>query len=137
MESAMSFKVCAFVVVAALGVVGCAKPQVATQGSRGIEATYSLGTLKATLPMEATVPAVIAAADQSARARGYTVVTSTATDDRGRLVCRPPRSDSFPRVVVVAFRMSTGTKVTIEMQPMGDQDLCRSMLDAMLQQLGM
>lgn len=122
---------------AGLVIGGCSKPHVAIQGTRGIEATYSLGTLSATLPHEATVPAVIAAADQTARARGYTVVSSAGTDERGRLVSRPPRSDSFPRVVIAAARTGTGTRVTLEMQPMGDQDLCRSMLDGILQRLGL
>ena len=120
----LSFFACFVLPLSAL--TACQKPKVATQGSSGVEATYSLGTLRATLPHEARVPAVIAAADEAARARGYTVVSSTATEEHGRLVCRPPRSDSFPRVVVDARRISTGTKTTLEMQPMGDQDVCRS-----------
>ncbi|MFO0831158.1 MAG: hypothetical protein U0637_04845 [Phycisphaerales bacterium] len=122
---------------AGLTLGACNKPQIASQGARGIQAKYSMGRLSATLPAEATVPAVIAAADQTARARGYTVVTNTATAEQGNLICRPPRSDSFPRVVIWANRSASGTDTTLAMEPFGDQDLCRSMLDGILQRLGL
>ncbi len=133
----MKLLVLSLISTAALALSGCSKPQIATQGSRGIEAKYSLGRLSATLPPEASVPATIAAADQTARARGYTVVSSYSTDERGNLVCRPPRSDSFPRVTIWANRVSAGTETTLELQPFGDQELCRSLLDGILQRLGL
>jgi hypothetical protein len=89
------------------------------------------------LPPEVSVPSAIAASEQTVRSRGYSVVSSTATDDLGRLICRPPRSDSFPRVNIQSQRTGPGTALTIEVEPLGDQELSRSLLDAIMQRLGL
>lgn len=116
---------------------GC-KTTVQQQGNRGVNASYSLMTLSSDLPGPTRVPAVIAAAEQVVRARGYTVDTSEATDESGRLVARPPRTtDAYPRLVVSAHSLAQGAHVEINYQPMGDQELSRSVLDGILQKLGM
>lgn len=128
---------CLFVASLALAGAGC-KAQVRPQGERGIEATYSMTTLSTTLPEAARVPAVIAAAEQTVRARGYTVDASEATEDAGRLIARPPRTnDAYPRLVVTAHAAAGETRVEIKYQPLGDQDLSRSVLDGILTRLGL
>jgi hypothetical protein len=94
-------------------------------------------TLRANLPTESRVPAVVAAAEQTLRNRGYTIVTSTATEEKGEIIAHPPNSDHFPRLVIEASRGVSSTIVDVSAEPFGDQDLCRSVLDGMLQRLGL
>lgn len=114
---------------------GCARPMVATQGRSAITATYSFPTLSALLPPEARVPAVIAAAEDAMRARGYSIGDSTATDEMGKVIGRPPSTSSIPYAAVSAKRVWGGTRVEVEWQPLGDEAVCRSILDGILQRL--
>jgi hypothetical protein len=116
---------------------GCS-PQVKTQGTNEtITAAYQGRTLKADLPAKARVPAVIAAADQTFRARGYAVQRSAATEEEGEIVANAPRYNNLPRVVLSATRTATATSVKVTVEPFGDQELSRSVLDGVLQRLGM
>jgi hypothetical protein len=94
-------------------------------------------TLRANLPTESRVPAVMAAAEQTLRNRGYTIVSSAATEEKGEIIAHPPSSDRFPRVVIESSRGVSSTIVDVSVEPFGDQDLCRSVLDGMLQKLGL
>jgi hypothetical protein len=107
------------------------------QGQSGIEAVYHRGVLNAVLPESARAPAVIAAAEQVARARGYSIVASGATDEESTIVIRPPQTSSVPTVQITARRVMQGTQVRVENMPWGDQDLSRSLLDGILQRLGL
>jgi hypothetical protein len=111
-------------------------PQVQTQG-KDVMATYSGMTLRSNLPTETRVPAVIAAAEQTLRGRGYTVVRSNATEETGEIVAYAPRYNNFPRIVITSNRGVSSTVVDLRVEPFGDQELCRSVLDGMLQRLGL
>jgi hypothetical protein len=125
-------------VVGAVVGAGCSSPQAKTQGTQqDITATYEGRTLRADLPGRARVPAVIAAADQTFRARGYAVQRSAATEDTGEIVANAPRHSSLPRVVVSASRGVETTGVRVMVEPFGDQELSRSVLDGVLQRLGL
>ncbi len=116
---------------------GCS-PQVKSQGAnQDITATYSGGTLRSNLPETARVPAIIAAADQTFRSRGYAVMSNSSTEDAGEIVAKAPRHDNYPRVQVRASRGASSTVVDIDVTPFGDQDLSRSVLDGILQALGL
>lgn len=124
-----------FLCLAAL--CACASPQPVMQGQSGIEATYYRGVLNAVLPESARAPAVIAATEQVARARGYSIVSSASTDELSTIVIRPPQTSSIPTVRITARRVMQGTQVQVENNPWGDEDLSRSLLDAILQRLGL
>ena len=49
----------------------------------------------------------------------------------------PPQYNNYPRVVVEGRRMASGTEVTLMVEPFGDQELSRSVLDGVLQRLGL
>jgi hypothetical protein len=120
-----------------VGAVGGCSPQAKTQGKQDTVATYHGMTLRANLPTESRVPAVMAAAEQTLRNRGYTIVSSTATEEKGEIIAHPPSSDHFPRLVIESSRGVSSTIVDVCAEPFGDQDLCRSVLDGMLQKLGL
>ena len=113
------------------------KPLALPQGRSMVMATYSVGELTATLPEQARVQAVMAAADQTFAARAYSVASREATEEMGTIVARPPRSSGFPRVIVTAQRAASGTRVTVEHSPWGDEASCRSTLDGILERLGL
>lgn len=131
--------------IAVVGVVGVAvgltmggcSPNVKTHGKGEIQASYSGRTLTARLPAEARVPAVMAALDQVLRDRGYLVSSSSVTADVGTVVAKAPRVDNYPRVTFTAQTGADATVVQIWNEPFGDQEQCRSILDAVLQQMGL
>lgn len=113
------------------------KPQPLPQGRSMVMATYSAGELVTTLPEAARVQAVMAAADQTFAARAYSIKSREATDEFGKIIALPPRSSGYPRVIVTAQRVATGTRVVVEHSPWGDESSCRSTLDGILERLGM
>ncbi len=128
----------AILAVATCLLTGCIR-HTTTQnnGPQDTTAKYRLTTLSAKLPPDARVPAVMAAADQTLRSRGYTVVESSATEETGELIAHAPRYNNFPRIVIASSRGVGNTNVSLRVDPFGDQDLCRSVLDGMLQRLGL
>jgi hypothetical protein len=113
-------------------------PQVKSHGTqKDVTATYSGTTLSSNLPTTARVPAVMAAADETLRARGYAVQRSSGTEESGEIVANAPRYNDFPRVVFSASRGINATHVEVNVQPFGDQELSRSLLDGVLQRLGL
>ncbi len=106
-------------------------------GQRDVEATYVGRTLTAELPDEARVPAVIAAAEQTFRARGYAIRDGAMSEEEGSVVGIPPNTTEYPRVEVTARRTSLGTQVDIRYLPLGEEQLSRSILDGILKRLGM
>lgn len=118
-------------------VPACQKPVVRAQGEGGIAATYSRPTLSARLPAGTRVPAVIAAADDTMRARGYSVQATGATEEAGTVEARPPRTTDWPKVDVRASVVADTTLVEISVSPWGDQELSRSLLDGILRRLGL
>jgi hypothetical protein len=134
----MNLAVVVVAAIAATCVVGCSSPSLALpQGRRMIMATYSAGELTATLPEQARVQAVGAAAEETMRARAYSIRYAEATEEMGRVVALPPNSSGFPRVTVISRRAANGTNVSIEYAPWGDEATCRSVLDGILERLGL
>lgn len=126
------------IAVALAGLLGSAcSPEVKTHGpNKDVEASYHQAALTTNLPVTARVPAVIAAADQTLRARGYAVQRSSATEDSGELVANAPRYNNYPRVRVRAHSAANATQVEVKVEPFGDQELSRSVLDGILEKLG-
>lgn len=104
---------------------------------RGVSATYSYPTLSAVLPEGARVPSVLAAAEDTLRSRGYAIATSQTTEEAGKVIARPPRTSSYPTVTVRSERVEMGTRVMVSVSPIGDSDLSSSVLDGVLQRMGM
>lgn len=117
--------------------LGACEPIIRPQGASAISATYAYPRLEADLPDATRVPAAIAAADSTLRARGYSVEKSTSTEEAGVVRALPPRSSDYPVVEVNATRTTSGTHVTIGVTPFGDENLSRSVLDGMLSRLGL
>ena len=121
---------------AAAWFVGCTQP-VKTQGGERIEAVYSGRTLSARLPGSVSVQAFAAALDKVLRDRGYLVEKTSTTADISTTVARAPRRDNFPRITITARTGADATVVTLVTEPFGDQEQCRSILDAVLRELGL
>ena len=115
--------------------MGCS-PAVKTHGKDGVQASYSGNTLSARLPAEATVPATAAAIDKVLRDRGYLVAKSSITADVATFTAKAPRVDNYPRITIVAKTGADATIVDITNEPFGDQEQCRSLLDAILREMG-
>ncbi|MFZ4574710.1 MAG: hypothetical protein ACOYN0_09955 [Phycisphaerales bacterium] len=115
---------------------GCAARE-QYQGQRGLVGTYRGGTLTAVLPPETRVPAVVAAAEAMFKDRGYAVAQSSSTEDAGRVIARPPRYSSYPRMFMAVDLVENGTRVQFTYEPLGNEEVCRASLDALLKRLGM
>jgi hypothetical protein len=122
---------------AAICTVGACRPKYQYQGERGIVGTYSGGTLSANLPEGIRVPTIVAAAESMFRDRGYTIVESSSTEDAGQVIARPPRFSTFPRMEMTVQVASVGTTVLFSYRPVGNQELSRASLDALLRRLGL
>lgn len=101
-------------------------------GDQRVVAKYSGRALFAEVPETVRVPAVIAAADEVARARGYTVLKKESTEENGILTVVPPARDSITQLVIHADRVDVGTAIRISYQPFPDRQLCESFFDAIL-----
>lgn len=127
-----------FVVASALTLAllaGCeATPR--QQGSQSqLTATYKMGALSAVVP--AKVPAVMAAAEQTLRDRGYSIESSASTTEQGGLVARPPAYNLGKTVKIdIASTATDETRITLSAQPW-DETLLRITLDRILARLGM
>jgi len=137
MELEMTRLLVPVIAVGVLTLAACS-PEVKSQGQqKDMTASYSTRTLSASLPDTARVPAIIAAADQTLRARGYAVQKSSATEEAGEIIANAPRYNNYPRVRLRATRMTDATQVEVTVEPFGDQELSRSVLDGVLQKLGL
>jgi NAD/NADP transhydrogenase beta subunit len=108
-----------------------------TQGESRLEAAYAGRTLSAVLPPEVAVPAAVAAMEQTFRSRGYSIEKSTATGELGVVIARPPRTTTIPEVEAIITSVVGGTRIAITNKPWGDEALGRSLLDGVLQRLGL
>ena len=115
---------------------GCAT-RTQYQGERGLVGSYRAGTLSSVLPADVRVPAIMAAADAMFRDRGYTIVESSSTEDSGRMIARPPRYSSYPRMFMRVDVVERGTQVQFTYEPLPNEEVCRASLDALLRKLGM
>lgn len=127
----------ALALLACVLTTGC-KTTTQFQGSTGeIEATYFGSDLNATLPGSTRVPAVTAAAEEALAARGQSVYRRDVTESSGTLYAQEPDAGALERTVVHVRTTREGTKITITFQPWGDDARSRSLLDDILQRLGM
>lgn len=128
------FVVCAVpcVVVALAGCESTPKQQ----GSQSqLTATYKMGALSAVVP--AKVPAVIAAAEQTLRDRGYAIESSASTTEQGGIIARPPAYNLGKTMKIdVASTATDETTITLSTNPW-DETLLRITLDRILARLGM
>lgn len=121
--------------MASLG--GCQGREQVQAGGR-VVGVYKFGSLRAVLPETVTVPMATAAAQAAVREHGYTVESVTDTADRGRVVARSPKSTDFPRLVIGSgLTDDRRTMVELSYQPLGEEQVCREVLDRMLKQLGL
>lgn len=121
--------------LALIALAGCeATPK--QQGSQSqLTATYKMGALSAVIP--AKVPAVMAAAEQTLRDRGYAIVSSASTTEQGGIVARPPSYNLGKTLKIdVASTATDETSITLSAQPW-DETLLRITLDRILVRLGM
>ena len=128
------FVVCAVpcVVVALAGCESTPKQQ----GSQSqLTATYKMGALSAVVP--AKVPAVMAAAEQTLRDRGYAIESSASTTEQGGIIARPPAYNLGKTMKIdVASTATDETTITLSPNPW-DETLLRITLDRILARLGM
>ncbi len=122
--------------IGAGALVSCNSAEVQTQGSRETEASYSLRSLTSALPEWVTPQAVAAAAEQTFRDRGYSVVTSSSTTDSAKVVAREPGKGPLKKHVITASWNRAGSSVSVVSKPFGDQTRSRAILDGVLGRLG-
>lgn len=111
-------------------------PSYAWQGREPILAIYQGKTLHSELPEGVPPGAVRAAAERVLTGRGYTVTSSEATEDRTRVVARPPDSRLFRRIVIGSSLSRNGTRVAVTIEPNGNETTARDMLENVLTLLG-
>jgi hypothetical protein len=116
---------------------GCARPIVGRHGQTGLEALYHGRTLTADLPLSVPVPSVAAAAEQHLRATGWTITASDVTNQRARVVARPPDDRLAGRMEMVATREARTVHLMLEVEPFGSEAVSRSVLDGMVRRLGL
>jgi hypothetical protein len=126
----------ALLLIALLAMSGCRAPSLDQHGSSRVTAAYQGRTLSAELPDRIRPPAVIAAAEQSLTARGYTIVDREATADAARVLARPPAGHDLKNVVIRSELSRSGTMVWVRQQPFGDEAISRAILDSVLRRLG-
>jgi hypothetical protein len=124
--------------LACLGLAAC-KSEHAYQGPRhDILASYNFRTLTCSVERDVRVPAVIAAAEVTLRQRGYSINSSRTTEESGEVEAEPFDANILESVIVKA-RQDRGlsTKIDVRIEPLGDQVKSRSILDAILSNLGL
>lgn len=124
------------VATALCGLTAC-QPREQYQGSQGLVATYRTGTLSVVLPPEVQVPQATAAAEKVFRDRGYTIEDQSGTEESMRIVARPPRYSSSPRMVTRISNVGSGTRMAFSYEPLPNEEVCRATLEAVLRELGL
>lgn len=108
------------------------------QGTSGVAATYKLRTLTAQVPTEkARVGAVMAAAEDTFTRRGYAIKSNEVSDYKGLIVGVPPRHTDFPKVKFQASDFGDHTLIEVTCDPLGNEELSRSVLESVLSRLGL
>jgi hypothetical protein len=104
-------------------------------GEHRVVAKYGGRSLFVEVPETVRVPAVIAAADEVVRSRGYSVLRKESTEEKGMIASVPPAKDTIQRVIVRAEAGDHGTAIRVSYEPFPDRRLCESILDAILAKL--
>ena len=111
-------------------------PSYGWHGREHIAAVYVNRSLQSQLPETVPPGSVRAAAERVLSARGYTITTSEATNDRTRVVARPSDSRLFKRVIISSSLSAGGTRVGVKIEPGGNETTARDLLESMLTLLG-
>jgi len=130
-----------FVAASALAlaaIMGGCKGAPAYQGSqRDVLATYKVRRLTADLPPTIRVPAAVAAGKGALLSRGYAIKAASMTEDSGHIEGAPADPGILESIWIDIRQTSSGTRVRIIAEPLGNQVKSRAILDAMLSQLGL
>lgn len=114
---------------------GC-RANPAPVGAAGTQAVYRLGSLDAVLPPQVPMLTIAAAAEEALLARGYSIVSAEATADRCRVVGLGPQAADYERVIVAGSAAAAGPRVSVHVQPFGDEVASRVIMEALLARLG-
>lgn len=134
----MRSKAVGMVLVAASAALFACSATPQRQGASGVEATYHFRTLSAQVPSDkARVGAVMAAATDVFTRRGYAIKSNEVTDYKGLIVGIPPRHTDFPRVNFQASDFGDHTLIEVTCDPLGNEELSRSVLESVLARLGL
>lgn len=122
-----------------IGLTGCLNardPSYGWHGQQPILAIYQGKTLHSEFPDAVPPASVRAAAERVLAGRGYTITSSEATEDRSRVVARPPDPRLFHRIIVGSSLSSGGTRVAVTIEPGGNETTARDLLEGVLTLLG-
>lgn len=104
----------------------------------GLTATYSMGTMTTDVTGgRVGVREVASAAEASFRRRGYTVRSSSISDDGARVAGSEVGSGNFQATIVSASNISNGVRIEVHCEPFGDQDKSREFMNDVLGRLGL
>lgn len=118
-------------------IVAC-QTATARQGSSRVLAAYRFGTLEADLPDRTRPQAVLSAAEDALRHRGYAVRASRSTADEGKVDAAAPSGSVFEGGASVTAHIGTyGTRVGVHVGTLGDENESRAILDDILARLGL
>jgi hypothetical protein len=99
-------------------------------------ASYSMGTLKAEVGPEVPILTAAVAAEQTLRARGYTVTQTETTDDRATVTAKWSNAGYFDKAVIDSWITTTGTALAVRLEPFGDEPTSYAIMDDLLTRLG-
>lgn len=104
---------------------------------RSVLAAYSNQNLRATLPADVPVLTAHAAALESLRARGYTIVRESGTSDRASILARTFNEEQgWDDTNVNTWLIHGAVRVQIDHGSAGNEAQARALLDAILTRLG-
>jgi len=107
-------------------------------GGTALTATYSLGTLTTDVVRGGIgVREVASAAEAVFRRRGYTLRTAKVTGDTARVTAQEPGEGEFRATVVTANQIDGGVRIEVHVEPFGDHERSRVMMNDLLGRLGM
>ncbi len=123
-------------ILALVLLTGCQASAGGAGRDREILATYQFRTLSADFPDSVSVRAAAAAGESAMRARGYVITRSETTSDRSRIEAKANGDGLFDKVVFEAGVAGAGTRISLTIEPFGDEATSRALLDAVLARLG-
>lgn len=137
---ALTKAVAAGMMAAIAALAGCAgdpQPVGALQDS-ALTATYSFGTLTTEVGgNRVRVRDVASAAEASFRRRGYTVRSASISDEKCRVAGSEVGSGNWQATIVSATPTSNGVRIEVHVEPFGDEDRSRDVMNDVLGRLGL
>lgn len=102
-----------------------------------LRALYTNGELICRLPGSVPVESAVAAGAQTLERTGHAISARESTSYRGRVVGRPGGERLYEKASITTIRGDDNTRVTIAVEPFGDEPTSRAVLDEMLLRLGL